>query len=77
LLLKISFKKGCQIYASHMEEETKDKVPSIEDHLVLKDFEDVFREISGFPPKIYIDFSISMMPRATLVSKTPYRMSTP
>jgi hypothetical protein len=29
-----------------MEEETKDKVASIEDHPVLRDFEDVFREIS-------------------------------
>jgi hypothetical protein len=41
-----------------MEEETKDKVPSIEDHLVLKYYEDVFREIPRFPPKRDIDFSL-------------------
>jgi hypothetical protein len=52
-------------------------VPNIEDYAVLKEFEDVFREISGFPPKRDIDFSINLMPRATPISKTPYRMSTP
>jgi hypothetical protein len=53
--LKKSFNKGCHIFAAHMEEETKDKMPSFEDHLVLKYFEDVFREILGFPPKRDID----------------------
>jgi len=43
--LKKSFRKGCQFFAAHMEEEDKDKVASIEDHPILKDFEDVFREI--------------------------------
>jgi hypothetical protein len=32
--LKKSFKKGCEIFSSHMEEEAKDKVASIEDHSV-------------------------------------------
>jgi hypothetical protein len=60
-----------------MEEVNKDKVPSIEDYVFLKEFEDVFLEILGFPPKKDIDFSINMMPRAAPMSKTPYRMSTP
>jgi hypothetical protein len=77
LQLKKSFRKGCQIIAAHMEETPKDKVPSIEDYAVLKKFEDVFKEIMGFPPKRDIDFSINMMPGAAPVSKTPYRMSTP
>jgi len=41
--LKNSFIKGCQLFVSHMEEENQDKLESIEDHLVLKDFEHVFR----------------------------------
>jgi hypothetical protein len=45
-----------------MEEETKDKMPSFEDHPVLKYFEDVFGEIPGFPPKRDIDFSIDLVP---------------
>jgi hypothetical protein len=60
-----------------MEEASKDKVPNLEDHAFLEDFEDVFKEVSGLPPKRDIDFSINMMPGATSVSKTPYRMSTP
>jgi hypothetical protein len=43
--LKKRFKKGCEMFVAHMEEATKDKVESIEDHPVLRDFEDVFREI--------------------------------
>jgi hypothetical protein len=75
--LKKCYRKGCQIFAAHMEEAPKDKVPNIEDHAVLKYFEDVFKEIPGLPPKRDIDFSINLMPGAAPVSKTPYRMSTP
>jgi hypothetical protein len=48
-----------------MEEEAKDKMPSVEDHPVLKYFEDVFGEIPGFPPKRDIDFSIDLVPGVT------------
>jgi hypothetical protein len=37
----------------------------------------VFKEVPGLPPKRDIDFSINLMPGATPVSKTPYKMSTP
>jgi hypothetical protein len=37
----------------------------------------VFKKIPGLPPKRDIDFFINLMPGATPVSKTPYRMSTP
>jgi hypothetical protein len=60
-----------------MEYEPKDKVPSVEDYEMLKEFEDVFKEIPGFLLKRDIDLSINLMPRAAPVSKTPYRMSTP
>jgi hypothetical protein len=59
-----------------MEEAPKDKVSSIEGHAVLKDFEDLFQEVPGLPPKRDIDFSINLMPGAAPLSKTPYRMST-
>jgi hypothetical protein len=65
------------MFVAHMEEVAQDKVASIEDHLVLRDFEDVFREILGFPPKRDTDFSIDLMLGAATVSKTPYRMGTP
>jgi hypothetical protein len=77
LQLKKCYRKGCQIFAAHMEETTKDKVPNLEDHAVLEDFEDVFKEVPGLPPKRDIDFSINLMHEAIPVSKTPYIMSTP
>jgi hypothetical protein len=49
----------------------------MEDHAVQEDFEDVFKEVPGLPPKTDIDFSINLMPGAALVSKTCYIMSTP
>jgi hypothetical protein len=60
-----------------MEETPKDKVPNLEDYAVLEDFEDVFKEVLGLPPKRDIDFSINLMLGAAPVSKTPYIMSTP
>jgi hypothetical protein len=45
--------------------------------LILQEFEDVFQEISGFPLEREIDFSIDLVPRASSISKTPYKMSTP
>ena len=71
LHLKRCFKKGCQLYASHVEEPEKTKGLSLEDFLVLQEFEDVFQEILGFPPKRELIFSIDLVPRASLVSKTP------
>ena len=65
------------MFSSHMEETPKDRVPDIEDQAILKEFEDVFKEIPGLPPKRDIDFSINLMPGAAPMSKTPYIMSTP
>jgi hypothetical protein len=36
LHLKKSYRKGCQIFVAHMEETPKDKVPNIEEYVVLK-----------------------------------------
>jgi hypothetical protein len=75
--LKKRFMKGCQMFASHMEEVAKEKVASIEDHLVLRDSEDVFREIPRLQPKRHIDFSIDLLPGFAPLYKTPYKMGTP
>jgi len=60
-----------------MENETKDKMVSIQDHLVLRDFEDFFGEILGPPPKRDIDFSIYLVLGVVPMYKTPYQMGTP
>jgi hypothetical protein len=76
LQLKKCFWKGCQLYTSHVEESEKTKGLSLEDFLVLQEFEDVFQEIPRFPPKREIDLSIDLVLGVSPVSKTPYRMST-
>jgi hypothetical protein len=75
--LKKCYRKGCQLFAAHVGETPKDKVSSIEDHEVLKEFEDIFQEVPGLPPKRDIDFFVNLMPGAAPVSKAPYRMSAP
>jgi hypothetical protein len=60
-----------------VEEASRDVVSNLEDHEVLKEFKDVFQEVPGLPPRRDIDFSINLMHGTTLVSKSPYRMSTP
>jgi hypothetical protein len=40
--LKKCYRKGCQLFASHVEEASKDDVSNIEDHAILKDFKYVF-----------------------------------
>jgi hypothetical protein len=77
LQLMKSYRKWCHIFAAHMKETPKDKVSNIKYYAFIKEFEYVFKKLLGLPPKRDIDFSINMIPGATLVSKTPYRMSTP
>jgi hypothetical protein len=77
LELKKCYRKGCQVFAAHMEETPKDKVPNLEDHVVLENFEDFFKEVLRITPKRDIDFSINLMPQRAPVSKIPYIISTP
>jgi hypothetical protein len=75
--LKKCYRKGYQLFAAHLEEEPEDKVSKIEDHAVLKYFDNVFQEVLGLPPKRDIDFSVNLMLGAAPVSRGPYIMSTP
>ena len=61
LQLKICFRKGCQLYAAHVEELENTKGPSLEDSSVLQEFEDVFQEIPRLPPRREIDLSIDLV----------------
>jgi len=60
-----------------MEDENRDKVEGIEDHLVLKCFEYFLGEIPEFPPKRDIYFSIDLVQGVVLVFNNSYRTSTP
>ena len=66
------------MYAAHILEATENENPRLEYFHVLQEVRDVFPdEILGFPPNRDIDFTIELVPGATPMSKTPYRMSTP
>ena len=48
--LKNLCRKGCQLFAAHILEETGDETPRLEDYQVLQEFKDVFPdEIPGIP----------------------------
>jgi hypothetical protein len=71
-------RKGCPLYAIQVLESVEDDKPSLEDHPTLREYKDVFpEEVSGLPMRRDIDFSIEFAPGVVLVSRTPYRMSTP
>jgi hypothetical protein len=49
----------------------KDNEPSLEDYPILKEYEYVFEDLVGFPPKRDIDFSIELIPGASQCPKIP------
>jgi hypothetical protein len=54
LQLKICFRKGFQLYATHVEEPKNKKGPSLEYFLVLQEFEYVFPEVALVSKNPYI-----------------------
>jgi hypothetical protein len=71
-------RNGCPLYAIQVLKSVEDERPSLEDHPILRYYIYVFlEEVSGLPSRRYIDFSIELAPGEVLVSRTPYRMSTP
>ena len=66
------------MYATHILEEAKNEIPRLEDFHVLQEFRDVSPyEIPGLPPKRDIVITTELVPGSAIMSKTPYRMSTP
>ena len=76
LQLKKCFRKGCEIYAAHLEE-SKEKEPQLHDYLLLQEFVDVFQEIPIIPPRRDIEFNIHLVSGTVPSSNVPYSMSTP
>jgi hypothetical protein len=54
------------------------KGPSLDQYLVLSEFQDVFpNELPGLPPEREYDFTIELKLGVEPISKTPYRMTAP
>nr|GEU98125.1 putative reverse transcriptase domain-containing protein [Tanacetum cinerariifolium] len=50
--------------------------PRISDIPVVRDFTDVFpKDLSGLPSQRQVEFRIDLVPEATLVAKSPYRLA--
>ncbi|GKF86365.1 hypothetical protein Tco_0254192, partial [Tanacetum coccineum] len=55
---------------------TKVDEPKISDIPVVRDFTDVFPEdLSRLPPQRQVEFRIDLVPGATSVAKSPYRLA--
>ena len=55
---------------------TKDAGSSLDDIPVVREFPDVFSdEVPGMPPLREVEFCIDLIPKATPISKAPYRMA--
>ena len=68
-------RKGCEAYLAYVIDTIKER-PSVSDIPTVSDFPDVFpEELPGLPPQREIEFSINVVPGATPVSITPYRMA--
>jgi hypothetical protein len=76
LQIKICIRKGCKVFAVHViDNEKEESKNDIENFPILQEFQDIFQEILGLPPKREIYFSIDLLPGAVPVSKAPYRMN--
>jgi hypothetical protein len=59
LQVKKYCRKGCLMYAIQVLNSIEDNKPSLEDHPILREYQDVFpEEVPGLPPRRDIDFSI-------------------
>ncbi|GKA50936.1 putative nucleotidyltransferase, ribonuclease H, partial [Tanacetum coccineum] len=55
---------------------TKANEPTLNDILIVRNFKDVFPDdLSGLPPQRQVEFRIDLIPGATPVAKSPYRLA--
>ncbi|KAD5318277.1 hypothetical protein E3N88_18223 [Mikania micrantha] len=67
--------KQCVEFLAHVVEKEKDK-KKIQDVSVVKEYPEVFPEhLPGLPPARPVEFRIDLVPRATPVAKSPYRLA--
>jgi hypothetical protein len=76
LQLRKSMRKGCKLYAILALNE-KGVVEGLEYLPVVREFADVFLELPGMSPERELEFTIDLKLGTELISRTPYRMSTP
>ncbi|KAL1191712.1 RNA-directed DNA polymerase-like protein [Cardamine amara subsp. amara] len=68
-------KKGCEAYLATITTVKDGSELELENVLVVQDFKDVFRDITGLPPSRSDPFTIELEPGTAPISKAPYRMA--
>nr|GEZ14442.1 putative reverse transcriptase domain-containing protein [Tanacetum cinerariifolium] len=67
--------RGCQAYMAHVVDMNAEK-KSAKDVPVANEFLDVFwKDLSGIPLERQVEFRIDLIPGATPIAKTPYRLA--
>nr|GEW12321.1 retrovirus-related Pol polyprotein from transposon TNT 1-94 [Tanacetum cinerariifolium] len=68
-------KNGCELFLAQVTG-TVSKEKRVEDVPVIRDFPEVFPEdLPGLPPPRQVEFRINLIPGATPVARTPYRLT--
>ena len=75
--MKRSIHEGCKVFAIYViDDKDNENKLKIEDIPILKEFEDIFsEEVPRLPLKRDIYFTIDLILRALLASKSPYQMN--
>nr|GEU65205.1 putative reverse transcriptase domain-containing protein [Tanacetum cinerariifolium] len=67
--------QGFHLFLAHVTEK-KPKEKLLEDVLVIRDFPEVFPDdLPGLPPPRQVEFRIDLVPKATPIVRTPYRLA--
>nr|GEV83012.1 hypothetical protein [Tanacetum cinerariifolium] len=67
--------RGCYAFIAHVIDTNFEK-KSVEDVPVVNEFLDVFtKDLSGIPPERQVKFRIDLLPGATPITKTSYRLA--
>ncbi|GJW46788.1 putative reverse transcriptase domain-containing protein [Tanacetum coccineum] len=70
------YMEECNVGKTKMLMSTKANEPTLSDIPIIRDFEDVFPDdLSGLPPQRQVEFRIDLIPGATPVAKSPYRLA--
>ncbi|GJV68199.1 putative reverse transcriptase domain-containing protein [Tanacetum coccineum] len=73
------FQKGCQVYLAQVtskKAEDKSEEKRLEDVPIIREFPEVFPDdLPGLPPARQVKFQINLVPGATPVARTPYRLA--
>ncbi|TLX68551.1 hypothetical protein E9993_23220, partial [Labilibacter sediminis] len=68
--------QGCSSFLAYVVNTTKEVKKTVDDVPIVREFSDVFPDdLPGLPPDRQVEFRIDLVPGATPIAKTPYRLA--